>query len=383
MAAVKTGGAPSRFASQAQMNALLRYSPQREALKQLTMEAREQAGASVQAATSAGRLTSAAVQKAVPVVQGIFNRAQGTQTEAQSGLGAQLASLGSAANGYKAAVATEAAAGQGKLSRERASEESNLQTQQVAASEAPQFAQTMASQQLLTSLGKIYRSQQSLGGQEAASSLSEAEKLQAAAEGRATTERGQNLTARSNAEGHRITEKNAAEGHALTRAGQSQKAAEHQETLAAKGTAKGGLPNLLPQASLTKAASTVREVEHEARGLRSKGVPSNQIYEELTSPHPAYNAPKLDESGKPLKNSKGETQYEKLPALKPHDALLTQAALESVFHSGGVSKPTLQKLHAAGYSVKALGLVVNAPKPKQSWMAEQLARKAKQPIGAH
>lgn len=370
MAAARTGGAPSRFASQAQVNALLRYSPQREALKQLTMEAGEQARGSVQAAESAGRLTSAAVQKAVPVVQGIFGRAQETQTGAQSGLAAQLAALGSAANGYKAAVATEAAAGQGKLARERAATESDLQTQQVAASEAPQFAQTLASQQLLKSLGKIYASEKSLGGQEAASSLSETEKLQAAAEGRATTERGQNITAKSDTEGHQIS-----------REGLSQKAAEHAETLAAKAAGKGGLPNLLPQTELTKAASTIREVEHEARGLRSKGLPANQIYEELTSAHPAYNAPKLDESGKPLKNAKGETTYEKLPALKPHDALLTQAALESVFHSGGVSKGTLQKLHAAGYSVKALGLVVNPPAPKPGPIArgvEAIAKKTKQ-----
>lgn len=337
--------APSKqWASQAKINALLRYSPQREALANLTQEARSQYESSIKGAESSGRLTSQAVEAAKPQVSGVYDRAQASTGGTQSQLAAALAALGPAATGFKAAAATTGAAGQEKEARERASAESGLEAQDVAAKEAPAFARTLANQQLATSLSKIFSSTQNVASNEGAATASELGKLEDEAEGRAVTERGQNLSSQSSA------------------AGRSQKAAEHQEDLALKRDALvGSGAKYLAQSKQTAAASTVREIEKEARALHGAGLGRSQLLSELTNAHPGTNVVKRDESGKPIKNSKGEVQYEKAPALKAHDDLLTEAALDSVLGYGRVSRATLAKLHAAGYSVTALGLQGPAP----------------------
>lgn len=349
------------IASQAKLNALLRNSPQRTALRELAENAQAQYQSQIAAGTSTGRETLAAVQAAQPQVKGVYDRAQATTTAQQSAVAQALAGL-HGVDGFQAAAATEGAAGQGKLARERAAEESDLQSQQVAAKEAPAFARTLASQQLATQLSKIFSSTQSLAGQEGADAAAEAGKLENEAEGRRVTERGQNLSARSQSESR------------------TQKAHEHEEDIAAKNGTNGNI-RLLPQSAQTKAASTVRQIEGEARALREHGAAPQQVFKELTSTHPAYNVIKetegtngqfeklttpqkggrLNDAGQPVK--KGETgtreyEYEKSPALAAHDSLLSQAAIESVYGSGAVTKKTLARLHSAGYSVKALELAV-------------------------
>lgn len=356
--------AKSKWASPAQVNAILRYQPQRQALAELTREAKEQYGSSVESAKSTGRLTTAAVQKAQPQEAAIYDRAQQSTSGAQQQLASVLAGLGSSANPFRAAAATEQAGGADKLARERAATEGNLVEQKTAAAEAPQFAATLANQQLAKSLSKIFATEQGIASGEGETEASEQARIEKEARGEALTKRGQDITAQSDTEGHE-----------LTAAGQAQSAQQHAESLKQArylhdhptgGAAGTTFKPLSPDKQL-EGASTLREIEHEARALRQEGHNRNDILTTLTSAAPPENVPKeaLGKDGKlhPLKKANGEPEYEKAPAIKAHDQLLAEAALDSVYGYGRVSRPTLAKLHAAGYSIKSLQL--QGPGPQQ------------------
>lgn len=340
-----------RLSSQAQINAVLRYAPERQALAQAVAEARSDHNASIAGAQSAARETAGAVAAATPAVSGIYERAQAQSAQARSQLGGVLASLGSAAAPQQGAAANEAAQGAEKTARERASAETDLRSQSLATAQAPQFARTLADSQLAGTLSKIFSSAQSVAGQEGTDVAAEIAREGKENRQSALTKRGQDITAQ-----------NDASSRSLQAQGLSQKASEHAEDIAAKQQASSVTkPRLLSQDKLAAAASTLREIEHEARGLKGAGLQRNAILSELTNAHQAFNVPKKDENGNVLKNVKGEVQYEKSPALAAHDTLLAEAALDSVYGYGRVSKPTLEKLHNAGYSIKALQLQGPAP----------------------
>lgn len=345
-----------RLSSQAQLNAVLRYAPERQALAQAVSEARSEHNASIAGAESAAREQAGAVAAATPAVSGIYDRAQASSGQARSQLGGVLASLGTAAAPAQGAAANEAVQGAEKTARERATAETDLRSQSLATAQAPAFARTLADSQLSKTLSKIFSSAQSVAGQEGTDVAAELAREDKENRQDALTKRGQNITATDDAA-----------SRSLQQQGLSQKATEHQEDLAAGQYSKAGAaadkPRLLSQDKLAAAASTLREIEHEARGLKGSGLGRKAIFAELTNAHGAYNVPKKDESGDVLKNSKGEVQYEKAPSLPAHDALLAEAALDSVYGYGRVSKATLAKLHNAGYSIKALQLQ-GPPPPK-------------------
>lgn len=316
---------PAQWASQAKINAMLRYAPDRETLRELAQTAKEQYASTVSGAESTGRLTGRAVEKAIPNVQGIYNRQQQGQTSTQSALAAALSALGPGADGYKAAAATEGAAGQERAGRERASTEGNLQEQLVAAREAPAFARTLAGQQLATALSKIFSKSQGLAGQEGLAAASESAKLQNQDEGRKLTERGQNLSHQSAERGHDITEKDAA-----------QKAAEKA----------AGKP--LSQKEMNEAASTIAQIRQyaaEGGGNRKERVTA------LTEGRPEQTH----------KNAKGEfVKLPKIPAFKPNAQMA--AALDWA-ELGHLTPSTEKRLRAEGIDPAKIG-VPRMPRPQ-------------------
>lgn len=329
-----------QLSSQAQINAVLRYAPQRQALAAAAQEARAEHDAAIAGAQSDARLNQANVTNAAPAVQGIYQRAEGAASAARQQLAAVLAGLGPAAAPFQAAAASEGAQGAEKTAREGAAQQSDLRSQSLAAAAAPAFARTLADQHLGATLSKILSTSQSLGGQEGLATSTEQAREDKEKRAEALTREGHQITATSDAAGHRIAE----EGNQIT----------------AKHYAEAGNPNkpvLLTPDKQQEGAKTLREIEGKARALRQGKLTAQQVYAELTTSHPesSKNVIKRDESGKQITNS---TQYEtvKYKAIEPHDALLTQAAIDSVYGYGRVSKKTLEKLHNAGYSLKELQL---------------------------
>jgi len=362
------------LSSPAQINAVLRYAPERQALAQAVQEARSEHESAIAGAQSEARLNANAVANAVPTEQGIYDRAQASSSAARQQLASVLSGLGGGVQPFQAAAASEGAQGAEKTARERAGAETDLHSQALATAAAPAFARTLADQHLGSALSKILASTQSVAGQEGLATSSEVAREAKEQQQQALTERGQNLTHES-----------AQEGHSLTAQGLAQKREETKERVnASNGT--NGKPRLLPAATLAKAGATLRDIEHEARELRAEGHGRKAIYEELTSEHPPTSVPKEDKNGAVFLKEKlgggrltgkkaqeaiqkGEVELEKAPALKSHDALLAQAALDSVYGYGRVSKATLQKLHNAGYSIKALQLEgPPAPKPAGTYV---------------
>lgn len=336
--------ARNKWASQAQQAAVLRYSPQREALRQAAQEAREQFEATLAGSESSSRLGTAAIDTAQPRVQGIYDRAQGTQSAAQGQLAGVLAALGPAATGFKAAGATEAAAGQGKLARERADTEGGLQTQRAAAAEAPAFARTLAGQQLAKSLSKIFATQQGIAGQEGSAAATERAKLENEAEGRNVTKRGQDLTAKTSAEGR------------------AQKATEHQEDLAQKRAEHSGAPDSKPltRKEQNEGASTIHTIAQyagEAGTTRAERVAA--LTEGGVSTSRTYKAGEKLPNGQVTKQNTSISS-KATPAFKP-DVLMSAALDLAEYH--GITRNTAHRLQSAGYNVKSLELPLAKASP--------------------
>jgi hypothetical protein len=355
MAVPRTARRQPQLSSQAQINAVLRYAPQRQALAQAASEAREQHDAAIAGAQSESRLNQANVINAAPAVQGIYDRATQSSSAARAQLASVLQGLGPSAQNFQAAAATEGAQGAERTAREGAAATSALRSQSLAVAAAPAFARTLADQQLGKTLSKLLSTQQGLDSQQGLATASELERE--AKEGRqeALTKRGQDITAQSDQEGHEATR----EGNQIT--------AKHY---AAADTPGGGKP--LSADKQRGASETIRELEGKARALRQHGYGPQQVYAELTREHPevnhTVNVVKRDEKGKAITNSKGEVQYEakttKHPKIAAADTLLSQAAIDSVYGYGRVSKQTMAKLHKAGYSLEELEL---QPPPPGGW----------------
>lgn len=324
----------SKYVSQATRDALLRFNPQRQAIADLQKEAEEQFSGSVAGAESTGRLTSAAIEKAKPDVSAIFDRAGSSSSATQATLASALSALGVGANGFKAAAATESAAGNGRLARARATSEDSLVQQDVSAKSAPAYAQTLASQQLLKTLGKLSGEKQSIAGQEGTAVASELDSLENEAEGRRVTERGQNITAQSDKESHDLTQQ-----------GLAQSAKQHQEDLADKRQARreggGGEAKPLTRKEQNDGAAAIRQIRQfavEGGGTRAERVAA------LTEGRPS-------QSGETKDGQKVKTPA--IPAFKP-DVLMSAALDWSEY--GHLRPGTERRLKQEGYNVSQLGI---------------------------
>jgi hypothetical protein len=352
MAVPRTARRQPQLSSQAQINAVLRYAPQRQALAQAASEAREQHDAAIAGAQSEARLNQANVTNAAPTVQGIYDRAAGASSAARDKLASVLQGLGPSASNFQAAAATEGAQGAERTAREGAAATSALRSQSLAVAAAPAFARTLADQQLAKTLSKLVSTQQGIDSQQGLATSSEQAREDKENRAAALTKRGQDITATSDKEGHEATR----EGNRIT--------AKHYANADKPG---GGKP--LSPDKQRGASETIRSLEGKARLLRQHGLGPQQVYAELTREHPeanhTVNVVKRDEKGKPILNSKNEVQYEsqttKHPKIAASDTLLSQAAIDSVYGYGRVSKQTMEKLHKAGYSLEELEL--QAPPP--------------------
>ncbi len=351
------GGA--RWASQASLDTLLRFAPQRTALAEQLRQAHETYGQSRRAGRSAAKLTQQTVDRTIPAVQQIYSQAGQTQAPALAQAQQVLAGLhGAGTDVFKAGAAGEQAQQVTNLANRRSADEALLNQQKVGAAAGAQFSDLSAKGQLAKAIQGIFSKQQGLSQEEGAFSSAERDKLEHEAQALLTSENNAALgaaTSRANAEEGNRTQEGA---YSYKHGG---------------GGSGGGKGEWLSGDKQAAASSTLRQIEHETRALIQSGHTRGEIYAALTSESPGANEPKLDANGHviPKRNSKGEVlkdkngkplpEYEKTDTIKAHDVLLTEAALDSVYGSGSVSRGVLQKLHDAGYKISKLGL---APPPK-------------------
>jgi hypothetical protein len=315
----------------ARANAELRYAPQRQALAQLAAEARRNYLSSIEGARSESRLLQNALAQAVPATGAIYDRAASTDSGAASRLAAVLAGLGGAGAPFQAAAATETAAGTQRLAGERAAAEAHEQAQRDAAVAAPAYARTLATGQLNTTLAKLAAQYQGLAGQEGTDIATELGRQEREDRKDALTRRGQDITARSDAE-----------SHALMRRGQDLQASEHAEALRAKRTA-ALTPSLLPQSEQAKGAGELARIRELAQVGFGAGHNYGQVHDRLTKGTPSVTVEGV--------KTQGQKPFSPGPLL--------DAGIELARY-GTISRQTLGRLHSVGYSVKALGARVRS-----------------------
>lgn len=333
MAAAARANPSSEWASQAAINALLRYKPQKEGLAELKRAAEERFQGEVQAGKSEGTLGQQAAQGAIAPTQNIFSTAA-AEGERGRALSAPILAALSADSPFKAAAANEQAAGGERLAQSQAHALSDLQQRSVAASELPAFTRQAATTRLLKELGSIQQKGQLLQGSEGADVQSEIDKQRGEARKASLTERGQNLSRQSAQEGHALT----ARGQNLTR----QSAKEAHE-----GKGKSGAP--LTTKEQDEAASQILQIRHyAAEGGNSRA----ERVAALTEGRPEQST----------KNKKGEAvKVPAVPAFKPDVKM--SAALDWAEY-GHLTRGTEKRLKAAGYNVEALGIPKAPPAPK-------------------
>lgn len=335
---------PSNFASQAGLDALLRYKPQREALAELAQAAKEQYGSSVSAAQSEGQTGMQAAEAAIPATSRIFQQAGAEGGRAQSLVAPQLAGL-APGNPFALANANERAAGSERLASSKATALSDLQQRKVAASEIAPFGRQLAGVTLLKELQKLRNREQGIGGSEAASALSETNTLTQDAAKNALTERGQNLGRESAQESSRTSRENAREKNTAGPGGVKPLTTKEQDegvsTLKAiLGYAKTGVQHGESRAQLVARLSA-------GRPQRSIAIYGEKPNGELITQPDATHTKAIQHVAQP-----------KVPAYKPNS--LMSAALDVAEH-GHVSVGVQHALEREGYDVRNLGLPLQTP----------------------
>lgn len=349
--------APSanRFASQAAQDALLKFAPVKSSLAEALREAKETYGSTVSAGNSTARLTEQAAKAQEPAIQKIYQGANAAQNAGVTLVNQQLANLPGVTNQYKAEQASEAQTQLANLLGAKTRDESMLHQSGVAAKEGAQFNQTNARQTLQKTLTGLLSKSNTTAQEQGAFAATETEKLAHEAETLEQRERASQRSSSTSAENNQrstsTSRQNAIEGHKTSEA----------NSIRSHPTGPGGVKQL-STSSQDKGASTISEIRNLTKTFAQTGLSRAEIVKKLSSGRTAQTVAVYGETknGEPITEPKvpGEkaTNHVKIGAIKAYTPdVLMSAALDEVL-LGGVQRGNVNRLHNAGYSVKALGL---------------------------
>lgn len=350
---------------QAAVSTRLKNTPLHEALAEQIREAQETYGSTVRSGKAAAQFTAQAAARAQPTIQQAYGSASGAQARLNSQALSALPSSG-VNDAFKADQSSEVTQMLSQLLSGRANALARNAQVPVAAAEGAQFGELNARSTLQKQLRTLLAKGQSLSASQGAETQAEADKLQHEAESNEQQERSSERSANTSTA-------NAQLGASTSEANNKRSTATSEANSRRSAAGKNAGPGGVTQQGTTqqaKAATTLRQIEGEARNLRAQGHHPGDILASLTSALPAgkTNVRKTTidpKTGKPryLNKTDGTPEYESVtePAVAAHDKLLTEAAIDSVFNYGKVSRATLQKLHNNGYSIKILNLAPPAP----------------------
>lgn len=324
----------NRFASQAALEALVRFGPELSGLKSLQRQAVSNLDLGVRQAHGTANAITGAINAATPQVGKIYDDA-GLKQAGIAGtlIGHDLAGLGSVADSIKAGASLEAAGAADKLNLAKTNALTDLSTQKVRARQGEQFAIKGAKDQFIKDVTEILQRKVDLGREKGAFTAATigdlaqaaAEREAKALEGRAGR-RTQREIAQANRDNALLTAGVDAQGHVIPGGKADPKVT---------GKGKGQKVNTdLQHGELDDSVSTAQTIIN----TRLKGLGSRkELMDILVKGMPARKV--------------GDTQVAAIPAQKP---LVAQAALELAFDKK-ISRKTLKKLHERGYSIKKLG----------------------------
>jgi hypothetical protein len=332
--------APSRWASQAALDTLLRFNPQRQQLAEQIKEAQQNYGAQVSAGRTTAKETEASVQRALPLLSQAYSAAGAAAQPGATLVSQALAALPASDAQYRTNQAAMAAQTVANLAKAGASARTTMLERGTRAREGAQFSQLSAQQTLAKTLQQLFGKQRGLSEEAGAFAQSEAEKLAHEAETLEQRETASKRTAASAEAGHKTTERGQNITAQTAREGREQKAREAKGKPGAKQTAPG-VKEATPDQT-NKAREDIEKMRHEAYYVRRMG--QNMNYEQ---------------ANQALQNNVKTKAFTR--AGYANSGKL-RAALDLAYF-GGVGEGAIGQLHGEGYGLGRLGYPRYEPGP--------------------
>lgn len=358
----------SRWASDAALQALVRYGPETSGLKELARQAQENRDVTIRQAHGSAAAALGAIDTARPEVAGIYDDAGLRQAATASLLGSQTAGLSGVADPIKAAIAAETAQGSRHLTEMRASNLADLSNRRVQARSGEQFAVQGAQQKFVQDMAKVLARQQDLAGERGAFEASTVNSLEQAALERGLRNRTSLRSTRSAAANSRRSasqsERNSLRssgidpdtGKPIPGGKLDPKVKARDRADAAKDLPGGVKPNT--RAMHGRVTDQVKSMESWIREHKGDYRSRHEIARDLLNGVPAST----------ITDPKTGAKIKDPGVPKAPSQLALQAALDVVYN-GGLSGGTSREFHRRGYSVATLGLPSGTkvkPPPKRT-----------------
>lgn len=185
----------SRWASDAALQALVRYGPETSGLTELARQAQQDRDTTIRQAHGSAASMMGSIDTARPEVAQIYDQAGLDQARTASLLSSQTAGLSGVADPIRAATANEEAQGSRHLTEMRASNLADLSNRRVQARSGEQFAVQGAQQRYVQDIAKVLQRRQDLAGEKGAFEASTVNSLEQAYLGRALSSRNSQRSA--------------------------------------------------------------------------------------------------------------------------------------------------------------------------------------------
>ena len=361
---------PNRWASQAAVQALLRYGPQESALSELQRQAEGTYRTSLAQARGSGDMSVEQIKAAVPQTQQIFDRAS-RQDQLANLFRSQITggAAGTPADVLAQGSKIEQAQNLTNLGMARGQALNALTERKVAARSGVQYATENARQQFVSDLGKVLQQKADIAGQKGAYTSLTAQQLQDAADERAQAlaiAEGQMSQSERNSLRSSGTDPDT--GLPTTdaqisadKASRAEEIRREKERNRNRGKVSGtGAPLLSVDKHLSDRSEIERAMSIARRG-KAAGRDRRKVGRGLLAGAPGgdvYDEPGEDGKRKPQFNQDGTKKQR--PEIKPVESQLLATAALDMEYDGHISRKTQRMLADAGYSIKRLGLTTYA-----------------------
>jgi hypothetical protein len=355
----------SRFITQAQQDAIVRFGPEISGLKALIAEAQAEKRSGIRSARSTARSVTSAINQATPGVAQVYREAAGTQKAAAARVQADVAGLQGLNPNVLAAIAAERASAADRTSGSQAAALTDLATQKVAARRGQQFAVQRARSDFASSVAKVLQRNTDLAREQGAFIISEAGKSrqEAAQRRQQMRELSMRLSQQERAS-IRSSGIDPVTGGLTQDAKTAEQALRIRQQAARQKAAAKKKPSRVPATQQLTFGNTYQQ----ALNILRTQVDPNRNHGRGGGRAALLNG--LPAVTKKTRNKDGLVETQTLaPAVKPISNPLAARVALDMYYDGHLSPETVRILRRNGIRVKALpGVNLNrkAPKPKHT-----------------
>lgn len=332
--------------TQAQNEALVRYGPQRFALRELIAQAVQTRDMALHAATGAQTAIQHAISLARKETVHDYGAAGATTTGTRAMVDEALQGIGGAGQPFAAAIARERGTAQDRMTEGQTNSLQDLTNRRLEAASGAAYATSTAQRNYASDVGKIGRSYVELANEEGAFTqgrVAELKKEKAAQQFQRDLAEMQQSAADKRS---RRTARTQTRGQNLSH--QDRQAAIKQREEAAKnkpgsGRTVGGGVKIQSNSAHQGLIDSIESAKIDAKKQKDLGRGRQESVPLLTN---GRNQQSITDpqSGQKLQ----------VPGIKSHPSLAVQVAMDLTY-DGKISRKTLAKLHSLGYSLKELG----------------------------